>query len=117
MPQRFVELSTPVEDSVQWASTLSGTLSERLGDGVAQWLLTPAANATRRLADCVPDGVGAASQAVVDAATALPRPRGAAAHALVGAVAIAVLRWLYVRHRVMRILTTHGQMRTLRKNM
>jgi hypothetical protein len=117
MPQRFVELATPVEDGVEWASALTGSLSERLHEGVAHWVLPAAVNATQRLADCVPESVGAASQAVVDAATALPRPRGAAAHALLGALVVAVLRWLYVRRHAMRILATHGQMRHLRKDM
>ena len=116
MPRRFVELATPVEDGVQWASAMSGTLSDRLNSGVAKWVLPAVANASRRLADCVPDGVGAASQAVVGAATALPPPRGVAAHALLAALVVAVLRWLYVRRHAAHILSEYGQARRLRKD-
>jgi|MDSW01.2.fsa_nt_gb hypothetical protein len=116
MPQRFVELATPVEDGVQWASAMSATLSDRLNSGVAQWVIPAVANASRRLADCVPDGVGAASQAVVGAATALPPPRGVAAHALLAALAVVVLRWLYVRRHATRILSKYGQTRQLCKD-
>tara|TARA_B100001173_G_scaffold144223_3_gene125233 strand:- start:470 stop:835 length:366 start_codon:yes stop_codon:yes gene_type:complete len=120
MPPRFVELATPVEDGVQWASfvlhkvpaTLLGWFPENATTRAVEAL----AQAVEALVEHVPEGLHALAKASCSFVATLPQPRGAALYAMVGGATATLLWQGVVRIRALRILATHGHVGRFRKD-
>lgn len=106
MAPRFVELSTPVSDGVQWAHRLPSAMAAAMARFVPE-------NVTARMSEYVPEVEGL--DVVADAVMAVPPPRGAAMYALFAAATAGLLWVVYVHTQTRTILQRHGQVAQLKK--
>jgi hypothetical protein len=112
MPSRFVEVSTPIEDSVDTLSHLWTSFVYTVSNIVP-------ANATERasaiLSNAVPEVRGI--EAITGVVKSAPKPTGTAYVLLVSAVALFVLRWMFIVCKSRRILAVYGHTKEFSKDL
>ena len=116
MPSRFVELVTPIEDSVAWAESWGTTLGSVVSNMVSR---SPVSNVTlppfSKLVDSVQslalehEWFGAALDGLYDAPKGALVPRGVAAYLFCCAVVVAIVRWIVVLRHASNILRKNGK--------
>lgn len=113
MAPRFVEVATPIEDSVQWASSLgAGSALGSFGAVISDFV-----NETRHSSIAAAERAGnalvelEALPRIRAVAASLPRPSSFALYMLAAAATALCMRSLLVRLTARRILRAHGQCR------
>ena len=108
MPSRFVELATPIEDSVAWVESLGISFGTFLSELVNAF---PVANLTRfgdvlnRTIDVDHESLRVALNLVQQ----IPAPQGVAAYLLSAALAVMIARYILIANKTANILKKYGQ--------
>ena len=112
MPSRFVEVATPLEDSVGTLSALGSSFVSRVSELVPE-------NATQRMtsafASVVPEVRGL--DTITQVVHAAPKPSGTAYTLLVSAIALFSLRWVFIVIKSRRILAVYGYTKEFSKDL
>lgn len=110
MPSRFVELATPIEDSVAWAESLGISFSTFLSESMNTFPLanlTHFGNVLNLTIDADFQRLRLASDLVQQ--IPIPTPKGVAAYILSVALAVTIARCILIRNTTHKILKTYGQ--------
>ena len=108
MPSRFVELATPIEDSLAWAESLGmsfGTFLSQLMDTF------PLANLTNfdKVFNCTIDADFESLRLASNMVQQIPTPKGVAAYLLSAAIAVTIARCILITNNTKNILKQYGQ--------
>ena len=108
MPSRFVELATPIEDSVAWAESLGisfGTFLSELMNTFPLANLTHFGDVFNLTIDSDFERLRLASDLVQQ----IPSPKGVAAYILSAALAVTIARCILITNNTHKILKKYGQ--------